>query len=106
MIRGYSDYNCLFLSSETDDSSFGECTDITGSVPAGSSMRGYCSTGSDIPAQMAGTLHSYFDEKHCDRIVEYDLLATGLCVNLTESGSSKQHSEYQTCSNSGTTLTT
>jgi len=98
--RIYPDYNCLFLESQSVDSSFNECTDVTGSYHAGSSRRGYCSTGEDIPSQMAGTLHSYYDSKQCDGVIEYELFATNICVDLTKGTSSDLHSEYQTCSNS------
>ena len=104
--RIYSDYNCLFLEYESDDSTFNECQDSAlGSYGAASSRRGFCSTGSsDLPSQMAGTLLSYYDEKNCDEVppIEYELFATNICVDLSSSNNSDLLSEYQTCSNSGT----
>ena len=102
--RIYSDCNCLFLQSEVDDTTFSECQET--SYGAASSRRGFCSTGSsDIPSQMAGTLLSYYYDQSCDEVpMDYELFATNICVDLSFfSSNSSLRSEYQTCSNSGTT---
>lgn len=102
--RIYSDSNCLFLLSEVDDTTFSECQET--SYGAASSRRGFCSTGSsDIPSQMASTLLSYYDDQSCDEVpMDYELFATNICVDLSFfSSNNSLRSEYQTCSNSGTT---
>lgn len=102
--RIYSDCNCLFLESEVDYTTFSECQEA--SYGAASSRHGFCSTGSsDIPSQMAGTLLSYYDDQICEEApLDYELFATNICVDLSFlSPNSSLRSEYQTCSNSGTT---